>query len=53
MANEIDVLLQEHRSFPLRRLLSDIAEGRTLGDVTTLADPTVVASLKDKYGEES
>jgi acetyl-CoA synthetase len=37
----------------MRRLLRDIAEGRTLGDVTTLADPTVVASLKDKYEEES
>jgi acetyl-CoA synthetase len=36
----------------IRRLLRDIAEGRTLGDVTTLADPTVVASLKDKYEEE-
>jgi len=31
----------------MRRLLRDIAEGRALGDVTTLADPTVVASLKD------
>jgi len=37
----------------MRRLLRDIAEGRTLGDVTTLADPTVVASLKDKYEEET
>jgi acetyl-CoA synthetase len=37
----------------MRRLLRDIAEGRALGDVTTLADPTVVASLKDKYEEES
>jgi acetyl-CoA synthetase len=33
----------------MRRLLRDIAEGRLLGDTTTLADPTVVASLKDKY----
>jgi len=33
----------------MRRLLRDIAEGRALGDTTTLADPTVVASLKDKY----
>src|SRR4029078_678670 len=33
----------------MRRLLRDIAEGRALGDVTTLADPTVVATLKDKY----
>ena len=37
----------------MRRLLRDIAEGRALGDVTTLADPAVVASLKDKYEEES
>jgi acetyl-CoA synthetase len=33
----------------MRRLLKDIAEGRTLGDTTTLADPTVVARLKDQY----
>ncbi|MCU1245527.1 MAG: acetyl-CoA synthetase, partial [Acidobacteria bacterium] len=37
----------------MRRLLRDIAEGRALGDVTTLADPTVVASLKEKYEEVS
>ena len=36
----------------MRRLLRDIAEGRTLGDTTTLADPSVVASLKEKYTEE-
>jgi len=36
----------------MRRLLRDIAEGRALGDTTTLADPGVVAALKDKYGEE-
>jgi acetyl-CoA synthetase len=35
----------------MRRLLRDIAEGRALGDTTTLADPTVVASLKDQYEE--
>jgi len=35
----------------MRRLLRDIAEGRALGDTTTLADPTVVASLKAKYEE--
>ena len=33
----------------MRRLLKDIAEGRALGDTTTLADPAVVASLKDQY----
>jgi acetyl-CoA synthetase len=33
----------------MRRLLRDIAEGRALGDTTTLADPGVVARLKDQY----
>ena len=33
----------------MRRLLRDIAEGRALGDTSTLADPNVVAGLKDKY----
>ncbi len=37
----------------MRRLLRDIAEGRVLGDTTTLADPTVVQSLKDRYEEEA
>ena len=38
----------------MRRLLRDIAEGRILGDTSTLADPAIVASLKEKYaGEES
>jgi acetyl-CoA synthetase len=36
----------------MRRLLRDVAEGRAMGDVTTLADPTVVASLKEKYEEK-
>jgi len=36
----------------MRRLLRDIADGRALGDTTTLADPTVVAHLKEQYGEE-
>jgi acetyl-CoA synthetase len=36
----------------MRRLLKDIAEGRALGDTTTLADPTVVARLKDQYESE-
>jgi len=36
----------------MRRLLRDIAEGRALGDVTTLADPAVVASLKERYEEQ-
>jgi acetyl-CoA synthetase len=36
----------------MRRLLRDIAEGRALGDTTTLADPNVVAQLKTKYEEQ-
>ena len=36
----------------MRRLLRDVAEGRALGDTTTLADPAVVESLKQQYGEE-
>jgi acetyl-CoA synthetase len=36
----------------MRRLLKDIAEGRALGDTTTLADPTVVSKLKDMYESE-
>ncbi|MER3501573.1 MAG: acetate--CoA ligase [Candidatus Fervidibacterota bacterium] len=35
----------------MRRLLRDIAEGRVLGDTTTLADPTVVQQLKQMYEE--
>lgn len=36
----------------MRRLLRDIAEGRVLGDTTTLADPTVMASIKKQYEDE-
>jgi acetyl-CoA synthetase len=36
----------------MRRLLRDIAEGRALGDTTTLADPGVVARLKETYEAE-
>jgi acetyl-CoA synthetase len=36
----------------MRRLLRDIAEGKALGDTTTLADPAVVARLKASYEEE-
>ncbi len=32
----------------MRRLLRDIAEGRELGDVTTLRDPEVMKQLKEK-----
>jgi acetyl-CoA synthetase len=36
----------------MRRLLRDVAEGRVLGDTTTLADPAIVASLKEKYSSD-
>jgi len=35
----------------MRRLLRDIAEGRALGDTTTLSDPAVVQALKSQYDE--
>ncbi len=36
----------------MRRLLRDIAAGKTIGDTTTLADPDVVARLREEYGDE-
>ena len=36
----------------MRRLLKDIAEGRALGDTTTLADPNVVSRLKEMYEDK-
>jgi acetyl-CoA synthetase len=36
----------------MRRLLRDVAEGRVLGDTTTLADPTVLADIKALYEEK-
>jgi acetyl-CoA synthetase len=36
----------------MRRLLRDIAEGKTLGDTTTLADPAVVERLKTQYEDQ-
>jgi acetyl-CoA synthetase len=35
----------------MRRLLRDIAEGRELGDVTTLRDPDVMAQLEDRINQ--
>ena len=35
----------------MRRLLRDIAEGRTLGDVTTLADANVVDTIRSNTGK--
>ncbi len=37
----------------MRRLLRDIAEGRAMGDTTTLADPNVIARLREQYEESS
>ena len=36
----------------MRRLLRDIADGKALGDVTTLRDPDVMAQLEGKIKEE-
>ena len=36
----------------MRRLLKDVAEGKALGDTTTLADPDVVERLKSQYEAE-
>jgi acetyl-CoA synthetase len=36
----------------MRRLLRDVAEGRALGNVTTLADPSVVEQLKQQYTDD-
>lgn len=35
----------------MRRLLRDIAEGRIIGDQTTLLDPSVLGEIKEKYTE--
>jgi acetyl-CoA synthetase len=37
----------------MRRLLRDIAEGRALGDVTTLRDPTLMAALESQIAAEA
>ena len=36
----------------MRRLLRDVADGRALGDTTTLADPDVVAEIATRAAEE-
>ena len=36
----------------MRRLLRDIAEGKELGDVTTLRDPDVVKDLESKFAKD-
>ena len=35
----------------MRRLLRDVAEGRNLGDTTTLADASVVSELQRRAAE--
>jgi len=37
----------------MRRLLRDVAENRSLGDTTTLADPTVVHEIQDRATTDS
>ena len=37
----------------MRRLLRDVAENRTLGDVTTLADPTIMNLISDGLSNSS
>jgi len=37
----------------MRRLLRDIAEGKLIGDTTTLMDPAVINSIKEKYGSQA
>jgi acetyl-CoA synthetase len=36
----------------MRRLLRDVAEGRALGNVTTLADASVIEKLRSQYEED-
>jgi acetyl-CoA synthetase len=37
----------------MRRLLQDVAEGREIGDTTTLADSTVMSLISEKFSAES
>ena len=37
----------------MRRLLRDVAENRTLGDTTTLADPSVVSEIQSRAAAEA
>ena len=36
----------------MRRLLKDIAEGREIGDATTLRDPEIVQAIKEQADEQ-
>ena len=42
-------LPKAHSSKVVRRLLGGIAKGRLVGHTTTLADPGVIASMKEEY----
>ena len=37
----------------MRRLLRDVAENRTLGDTTTLADPAFVEEIRDRAAADA
>ncbi len=37
----------------MRRLLRDVAEGREVGDTTTLADTTVMQAIGDKLADKA
>ena len=37
----------------MRRLLRDVADGKAIGDVTTLADSTVMSAIKEKMEQET
>ena len=52
IAPERPFVVRRMPAVPSDQLMRDIAEGRTLGDTTTLADPSVVASLKEQYEAE-
>ncbi len=36
----------------MRRLLKDVAEGRQIGDATTLRDPSIVQSIKEQADQQ-
>ena len=42
-------MLASCHTIRVMRLLRDIAEGKALGDATTLADPDVIEKLNEKY----
>ena len=44
----VDTLPKTRSGKIMRRLLRDVAEGRELGDTTTLADPTVVDEIRTR-----